>query len=58
MVGKIGAAVAARHDRRFFLLARTDALQPEGLESAIRRGERYLQAGADGLYVEGPETER
>src|SRR4051812_1294668 len=57
MVGKIRAAVAARQDARFFLLARTDALKPEGLDSALRRGERYLKAGADGVYVEGPETE-
>jgi 2-methylisocitrate lyase-like PEP mutase family enzyme len=57
MVGKIKAAVAARQDDRFFILARTDALKPEGLDSALRRGERYLEAGADGVYVEGPETE-
>jgi len=56
MVRKVEAAVAARSNKEFFVLARTDALGPEGLESAIRRGERYLKAGADGVYVEGPET--
>jgi 2-methylisocitrate lyase-like PEP mutase family enzyme len=55
MVGKIRAAVAAKSDD-FFILARTDALGPNGLDDALRRGERYLGAGADGVYVEGPET--
>src|SRR5438552_17052674 len=36
MVGKIKAAVAARQDDGLFILARTDALQPEGLDSALR----------------------
>jgi methylisocitrate lyase len=55
MVAKIRAAVAAKVDD-FFILARTDALAPEGLDSALRRGERYLKAGADGIYVEGPQS--
>jgi 2-methylisocitrate lyase-like PEP mutase family enzyme len=57
MVAKIKAAVAAKSDD-FFILARTDALAPEGLDGALRRGEQYLKAGADGIYVEGPETEK
>lgn len=56
MVEKIKAAVAAKEKREFFILARTDALAPEGVASAISRGEQYLKAGADGIYVEGPET--
>src|SRR5206468_9120366 len=56
MVAKVKAAVAARGDREFFILARTDALQPEGLDAALRRGEKYLKAGADGVYVEGPTS--
>src|SRR5581483_5937307 len=52
MEAKIRAAAAARR-RETFLLARTDALAPEGLDSALRRGERYLKAGADDIYVEG-----
>ncbi|MBW8815500.1 MAG: isocitrate lyase/PEP mutase family protein [Caulobacterales bacterium] len=56
MVAKLKAAVAARLDRKTFILARTDALQPEGVENAIRRAEAYLEAGADGAYVEGPKT--
>lgn len=56
MIGKVKAAVAARDGRDFFILARTDALAPEGVDSAIRRGEQYLKAGADGVYVEGPTS--
>ena len=56
MIAKIKAAVAAKAGD-FFILACTDAIQPEGLESALRRGEQYLKAGADGIYFEGPETE-
>jgi 2-methylisocitrate lyase-like PEP mutase family enzyme len=56
MVNKIKAAVDARSSSEFFILARTDSINPEGLDSVIRRGELYLKAGADGIYVEGPET--
>ena len=56
MVNKIKAAVDARSKDEFFILARTDAINPEGLASALKRGEKYLKAGADGIYVEGPET--
>lgn len=56
MEQKIKAAVAARQDPDFFILARTDALQPEGLDMALGRAERYLRAGADGIYIEGPTT--
>ena len=56
MVAKVKAAVVAREDREFFVLARTDALAPEGVDSAIRRAEKYLKAGADGVYVEGPTS--
>ncbi len=57
MVAKIKAAVAARLDPKTFILARTDAIQPEGLENAIARAAAYLEAGADGAYVEGPRSE-
>jgi len=57
MVAKIKAAVAAREKREFFILARTDAIEPEGIDAAIERGEKYLKAGADGVYVEGPTSE-
>src|SRR5438067_10540535 len=42
MVAKVKAAVAAKAEREFFILARTDALQPEGVEQAFRRAEKYL----------------
>lgn len=56
MAGKISAAVAARRSRDFFVLARTDAIQLEGVDRAIERAERYLKAGADGVYIEGPTS--
>lgn len=54
MVQKIKAAVAARERNDLFLLARTDAIDPEGLDNAIDRAQKYLGAGADGVYLEGP----
>jgi methylisocitrate lyase len=39
----------------FFILARTDAIAPEGLDKALERAEKYLKAGADGVYLEGVE---
>ena len=57
MEAKIRAAAAARNDKNFFLIARTDARAPLGLDEALRRAERYLGAGADGLFVEAPESE-
>lgn len=56
MEEKIRAAIAARSSADFFILARTDAREPNGLADAIARGRRYLAAGADGIYVEGPLT--
>lgn len=58
MVVKVRAAVAARSKPEFFILARTDALAPEGVDSAISRAEKYLRAGADGVYIEGPTNEQ
>jgi 2-methylisocitrate lyase-like PEP mutase family enzyme len=58
MEERISAAAAARHSEDFFLIARTDAREPEGLDSALRRAERYAKAGADGVYVEAPKSVR
>src|SRR5256885_1497910 len=59
MVRKLRVASAARPDKdRLFLLARTDAIEPEGLDSALRRGEQYLKAGGDGIYFEGVQDEK
>lgn len=57
MVRKVKAATAARVNKDFFLLARTDAIAPHGLDDALMRAEQYLKAGADGVYFEGPTTE-
>jgi 2-methylisocitrate lyase-like PEP mutase family enzyme len=56
MAAKIRAAAAARTNPETFLIARTDARAVHGLDEALRRGERYLAAGADGLFVEAPES--
>src|SRR5437588_3236302 len=53
MAEKIRAAISARHDSNsLFLIARTDAIAPHGLDDALKRGEHYLEAGADGIYLE------
>ncbi len=57
MEDKIAAAVGCR-DTDLFVVARTDARAPLGLDEALRRGERYLKAGADGLFVEAPQDEK
>jgi 2-methylisocitrate lyase-like PEP mutase family enzyme len=50
MIGKIKAAVDARTDPDFLLIARTDARGPLGLEEAIQRANRYAEAGADMVF--------
>ncbi len=57
MAGKIRAAVEARRDPDFLLIARTDAAAVEGLSAAIDRGRAYADAGADVLFVEAPTSE-
>ncbi len=54
MVDKISAAVDARSDPDFIVVARTDALAIDGFEAAIERAARYAEAGADVLFVEAP----
>lgn len=56
MVGKIRAAVDARASEDTLIIARTDALQMEGLSSALDRAQRYAEAGADILFVEAPRS--
>ena len=56
MEAKVRAAAAERIDPTTFLFARTDARAVHGLEDAMRRAERYLRAGADGLFIEAPES--
>ncbi len=56
MIAKIKAAVDARTDQDFVIMARTDALAPLGLDEAIDRANRYREAGADMIFVEAPRT--
>lgn len=56
MVGKIKAALDARHDADTLIIARTDALAVTGFDDALERAERYLEAGADALFIEAPKT--
>lgn len=56
MAARIRAATAERRSPDTFILARTDAREVFGLDEALRRGEQYLRAGADGLFIEAPET--
>ena len=52
MVDRIHAAVDARTDADFLIMARTDALASEGMESALERSHRYVEAGADAIFAE------
>ena len=56
MVGKLKAAVDTRVDPETLIIARTDAIAVEGFECALERAEKYLEAGADVLFVEAPEN--
>jgi 2-methylisocitrate lyase-like PEP mutase family enzyme len=53
---KIRAACDARGERDLFIVARTDARQPLGVEEAIERCLAYKEAGADALFVEAPQS--
>jgi 2-methylisocitrate lyase-like PEP mutase family enzyme len=54
MAGKLHAALDAR--KSALIMARTDAIAVEGLDAAIERAERYLEAGADVLFIEAPRS--
>lgn len=56
MAGKVRAAVDARSDPQTLIVARTDAIAVEGFERALDRAALYLDAGADVLFVEAPQT--
>lgn len=57
MSTKLRVALASRSDPNLLVIARTDALDAEGLEGAITRGKAYLGSGADLLFIEGFRTE-
>ncbi len=52
MVDRVRAAADAKLDPDFFLIARTDAIQAEGVDAAIERCQAYVEAGADGIFAE------
>lgn len=56
MVDRIKAAVDARTDRQFVVMARTDALAGEGMDAALERVRRYVEAGADMVFPEALRT--
>jgi 2-methylisocitrate lyase-like PEP mutase family enzyme len=56
MVGKVEAALDARRSAETLIVARTDAAAVEGFDAALERAERYLEAGADVLFVEAPRS--
>src|SRR5437763_14450085 len=56
MVQKIRAAVDARQDPDFVIIARTDANAVYGLEDALQRGQAYREAGADVIFIEAPRS--
>lgn len=56
MVGKLRAALDARHSSHTLILARTDALAIEGFEVALDRAELYVESGVDALFIEALRT--
>jgi len=57
MIGKIKAAVDARHSDELLIMARTDARASDGFDAAVERAQRYAEAGADILFVEALESQ-
>jgi 2-methylisocitrate lyase-like PEP mutase family enzyme len=56
MEAKLRACAGERLDPDTFIIARTDAIATDGLDEALRRGERYMKAGADALFIEAPTS--
>jgi len=54
MIKKIRAAIDARHNPNFIIIARTDAIAVEGFKQAIQRGQEYAKAGADMIFLDAP----
>ena len=53
---KLGAAIDARENKDFIIVARTDARATEGLDKAIERGLQNKKTGADAIFIEAPRT--
>jgi 2,3-dimethylmalate lyase len=56
MIPKVRAACDARRDKNLVIIARTDALQPNGWDDVVRRARAYRDAGADLIFVDGIKT--
>ena len=56
MVSKIKVALTARESEDFLVIARTDSRTGLGIEEAIRRGQAFVDAGADVIFIEAPES--
>lgn len=56
MEHKIRAAIATRTNQDLTIIARTDSFGTEGLDGAMRRADRYLKVGADGIFIPGIES--
>jgi methylisocitrate lyase len=57
MIARVRAAVSARSDPDFMIMARTDARTVEGFDAAVERARRYVEAGADAVFPEALESE-
>jgi 2-methylisocitrate lyase-like PEP mutase family enzyme len=57
MAAKVKAAVDARRSDEFLIIARTDARATEGFQAALDRAALYVEAGADLIFIEAPESE-
>ena len=55
-IPKLKAAIEARRNKEFVIVARTDAIEPLGIDEAIRRGKEYREVGADVVFIEAPRT--
>lgn len=56
MVGRIKAATAARQDKDFLIIARTDSRAVEDFKGAVKRSQKYLEAGADAIFPEALQS--
>ncbi len=55
-LNKLRAAIDAKKDRDFFIVARTDSRQALGLEESIKRGIAFKDVGADAIFIEAPQS--
>jgi 2-methylisocitrate lyase-like PEP mutase family enzyme len=53
---KLRAAINARRDKDFVIIGRTDSFGAVGMDEALRRGERFLKLGVDGIFIAGLKT--